>query len=169
VREQRRAVIGAGYPRLDAFGNAYYANPNQRFVPQQKEWKATWDVGLSLTWTPNDMAVARASSSALEAQRRKLAAQREQLIDALRTEVFDAVQAVREAEVAIGASSRGLTAAEEAYRVRSEQFRLGRASSVELGDAEADLLRARLELINARVAQRVARVKLEHALGRDSR
>lgn len=169
LREQKNAVRGAGYPRLDAFGNAYYANPNQRYVPQQKEWKATWDVGLSLTWTPNDMAIARATESALEAQRSKLAAQKEQITDALRTEVFDAVQAVREAEVAIGTTERGLKAAEEAHRVRSEQFRFGRASSVELSDAEADLLRSRLELINARVGLRVARVKLEHALGRDSR
>ena len=168
IAEQRRAVKGSGYPRLDAFGNAYYANPNQRYVPQQKEWKATWDVGLQVSWTPNDMAISRATSSALEAQRLKLAAQKEQLADALRTEVFDAVQSVREAEVSIGTSERGLKAAEEAYRVRTEQFRFGRASSVELSDSEADLLRSRLELVNARVALRVARVKLDHALGRDS-
>ena len=169
LSEQRRAVKSVSYPRLDAFGNAYYANPNQRYVPQTKEWKATWDVGLQVSWTPNDVFTSNATSAGLEAQRAKLEAQREQLRDALRTEVFDASQALREASVGVKTAERGATAAEEAYRARAEQYRLGRASSVELTDAEADLLRARLEVINARVGVRIARVKLDHALGRDAK
>lgn len=169
LAEQKRAVKSVGYPRLDAFGNAYYANPNQRYVPQTQDWKATWDVGLQVSWTPNDVLTSGATAAGLEAQRAKLDAQREQLRDALRTEVFDASQALREAQVAVKTAERGATAAEEAYRARAEQYRLGRASSVELTDAEADLLRARLEIINARVGLRIARVKLDHALGRDVR
>jgi len=169
LSEQKRAVKSLGYPRLDAFGNAYYANPNQRYVPQSKEWKATWDVGLQVTWTPNDLLTSNATAAGLEAQRAKLDAQREQLRDALRTEVFDASQALREARVAVKTAERGASAAEEAYRARAEQYRLGRASGVELTDAEAELLRARLEVINARVAARVAKVKLDHALGRDAK
>ena len=71
--------------------------------------------------------------------------------------------------MALGTAQRGSAAAEEAYRARAEQYRLGRASSVELTDAEADLSRSRLEVINARVGIRIARVKLDHALGRDAR
>lgn len=169
LAEQKRAVKSVGLPRLDAFGNAYYANPNQRYVPQSSEWKATWDVGVQLTWTPNDFLTAGATAAGLEAQRAKLDAQRDQLRDALRTEIFDASQSLREAQVALGTAQRGSAAAEEAYRARAEQYRLGRASSVELTDAEADLSRSRLEVINARVGIRIARVKLDHALGRDAR
>ncbi|MBK7583932.1 MAG: TolC family protein [Myxococcales bacterium] len=169
LAQQKRAVKSTGYPRLDAFGNAYYANPNQRYVPQKKEWHATWDVGLQLTWTPNDVLGANAASAGLDAQAAKLGAQKEQLRDALRAEVFDASQALAEARVAISTAERGAKAAEEAYRARAEQFKLGRASSLELTDAEAELLNARLEVINARVGLRIARVKLDHALGRDAR
>jgi outer membrane protein len=45
----------------------------------------------------------------------------------------------------------------------------GRATSTMLTDAEADLTRARLEQLNARIEARAARVRLEHALGRDAR
>lgn len=169
LREQRRATQNSGLPRLDAFGNAYYANPNQRYVPQQKEWNATWDVGLQLSWTPNDVLTTRAAAAGLEAQQAKVEVQKEQLRDALRSEVFDATQAVREAEVALSTAERGAKAAEEAYRVRREQFVLGRASSVELTDAESEVLRARLEVIHSRVGMRIARVKLDHAIGRDAR
>ena len=61
----------------------------------------------------------------------------------------------------------GLASAEESYRVRRELFRAGRATSVELTDAETDLMRSRLDALNARMDARVAKVNLEHALGRD--
>lgn len=169
LSEQRRAAKAAAYPRLDAFGNAYYANPNPRYVPQQKQWNATWDVGVQLTWTPNDVGSAIASERSLEAQRAKVEAQKAQLGDALRAEVFDSFQAVREAEVAVQTSERGLKAAEEAYRARAELFRFGRASLLEVTDAETDLLRARLEVVNARVGLRVAKIRLGHATGADIR
>jgi len=75
---------------------------------------------------------------------------------------------LREARTAIESSARGLSAAEESYRVRRSLFQNGRSTSVELTDAETDLTRSRLESINARVDLQVARVRLEHALGRDA-
>jgi outer membrane protein TolC len=168
LREQKKASNASSYPRLDLFGNAYYANPNPRVIPQEEKWRATWDAGVQLTWTPNDVALGSAASSALEAKRAEIEAQKAELRDALRSEVFDAHQALREAEVAIKTVERKLSSAEEAYRARVERFRYGRASFVELTDAETDLLRARLERIDARIARKTARVRLDHATGRDA-
>src|SRR6185503_8034433 len=40
-------VERAGYlPRLDAFANGYYANPNQRVFPQKDEFRSSWALGL---------------------------------------------------------------------------------------------------------------------------
>lgn len=166
LREQKQAVRSSAYPRLDAFGNAYYANPNQRYVPQREEWKASWDVGLQLSWTPTLVSSSAASARGLEAQRERLAAEKQQLSDALRTEVFDALQGIRESKVALTTSERSLRASEEAYRVRLEQYRLGRSSNVELSDAESALLRARIENVRAKVSVRAARARLDHAVGR---
>jgi outer membrane protein TolC len=166
--EQRAAARSAGLPRLDAFGNAYVANPSQRFFPQQAEWHATWDIGVQVAWTPNDLGGASATDRALGARRKKLDAERTAVADALRDEVDGAVIAWGEARVAADTADRGLRAAEESYRVRRELFELGRGTDVELIDAENDVLRARLEMIQARVDARVARVRLDHATGRDA-
>lgn len=75
--------------------------------------------------------------------------------------------AVREADFGVSTSARGLQAAEESYRIRNALFRVGRATSVELLDAEGALTRARIEAVGARIEQRIARTRLAHALGRD--
>jgi outer membrane protein TolC len=51
--------------------------------------------------------------------------------------------------------------------VRRALFQNGRATSVELTDAEIDLTRARLAVIGAHVEARLAELELTHALGRD--
>ncbi len=167
LKEQSRVASAGNYPRLDAFGDAYYQNPNPRYVPQEDKWHATWDVGVQLTWTPNDIGTARAGRRALDAQRARVEAQKEALKDALRREVMQAYQDARDAQTGARTTERSLAAAEEAYRVRYELFHYGRATSTELLDAETDLLRARLEMINARVDLRTAQAKLDHATGRD--
>jgi outer membrane protein TolC len=166
---QQASVARAGYwPRLDGFGDAIYANPNQRFVPAQDEWNATWDVGVQLTITPNDMARAAPSSRSFEAQAAKALADRESFFDGVRTEVAQARQDRRVAEVSLDTTRRGLASAEESYRVRNALFQQGRATAVEVTDAETDLTRARLDAVNARIDLRIANVRLAHALGRDS-
>jgi outer membrane protein len=42
-----RVTRAAYYPRLDAFAEATYANPNQRFFPLAAVWRASWSAGVS--------------------------------------------------------------------------------------------------------------------------
>jgi outer membrane protein TolC len=159
----------AGYfPRLDGFGDYIYANPNPRIFPQQDTFRGTWDVGVQLTWTPNDVGTAAASHASAVARLESLRAQRRALEDNVKREVSDAQRLAREAARALETTKVGLAAAEESYRVRRSLFQNGRATGVEVTDAEADLTRARLEAINARVDLCMALVRLEHALGRDA-
>ena len=51
--------------------------------------------------------------------------------------------------------------------MRGALFQNGRATSVELIDAETALTRARLGLIGARIEARLAALRLDHAVGRD--
>ena len=100
-------------------------------------------------------------------QAAQIAAQRDALLDGLRLEVAQAWRAAREAGVALVTTTQGLRAAEEGYRVRDNLFRNGKATLVEVNDAQSDLVRAKLEIVNAHIDARVARVELTHALGRD--
>jgi outer membrane protein TolC len=168
LRDQAKLARAGYYPRLDAFGNVIYANPNPRIFPQVDQFTATWDVGVALSWSPNDVAGTVPGSHAADARAAQLEAQRQQVVDGVRVEIAAARSALREADLAVLTTARGLAAAEESYRVRRELFRQGKATSVELTDAENDLARARLESINARIDQRVARVRVVHATGRDA-
>jgi outer membrane protein TolC len=166
--EKSATVSNAGmWPRLDASANATYANPNTRFAPQSAIWRATWDVSLQLSWSPNDAFAARAQSAEVSANAAKLHAQREQMRDGVQMEVTSAALEVRTADIALESAMTQLTAAEEALRVRREQSKVGKSTTSLLTDAETNLLKARLTAINARLDQRIARVKLEHAVGRD--
>jgi outer membrane protein TolC len=167
LREQAKVASAGNYPKLDVFGDIIYANPNPRVFPQQDIFRTTWDVGVQLTYSPNDIGLAGASNRNLTARAASLAAQKQALTDGIRVEVTQTRNALREALAAVESTAQGLVAAEESYRVRRSLFRNGRATAVELTDAETDLTRSRLESINARVDVRIALVRLEHALGRD--
>jgi outer membrane protein TolC len=165
---QRSSAKTGALPHVDGFGNAYLGNPNPRYLPPQQRWDATWDVGVQLSFSPNDFGSADATIRAADAKAKKLDAERAALVDALRDEIAEALVAAEEARFALDTAEHGLTSAEEAYRVRRELFELGRATNVELIDAESDVLRARLEMIQAKVDARIARVRLDHAVGRDA-
>jgi outer membrane protein TolC len=166
--EQVASVARASsWPQISGFGDVIYANPNSRIFPSQSVWRATWDVGLQLTWSPNDAVSGVAAGAEADANAAKLRAQRAQLRDGVALEVAQAVFALKTADLSVETSNLGLASAEEAYRVRREAYKVGRATSVELTDAEASLFRARLTAVNARIDQRIARIRLEHTTGRD--
>ncbi|HEU4728103.1 MAG TPA: TolC family protein [Kofleriaceae bacterium] len=170
AKESQRAAEKANlFPRLSAFGVADYANPNQRAFPQEDKFKFTWQAGAQLTWTLNDALVSRTTDRRIAAEANELRADRDNLERGTRIEVLAAQQAVAIALHALATSQKGLTAAEEGYRVRKELLNAERATAVELVDAETVLTRARIAALNARVDLRVARAQLEHALGNDTK
>jgi outer membrane protein TolC len=162
------AAYRAGYlPRVDLSGNAYYANPNQRVFPTTKEFKASWDVSAQMSWALDEIPGALAARRGADARALALDDEERALGDRIAIEVTQAIQDVRQADLAVNTAKRGLESAEESYRVRRLLFQNGRATSTELLDAETDLTRARLEALDARIDVRVARVRLTYALGED--
>ena len=127
-RQQAKGARAASYPKLDAFGNLYVSNPNQRIVPAQAGFAATWDVGLQLSWSPNDWSQGAASANSLEARASNLVSQRQAWEDGMRVEVTQANNVMIEARAAIESTAYGLAAAEESYRVRRSLFQNGRAT-----------------------------------------
>jgi outer membrane protein TolC len=155
------------YPRLEAFGNLTFANPNQRVFPQEEVWRSTWDVGAQLVWSINEFGSTRASASQTQAQRDEILAQRATFADAVKSEVFAAYQNLNDARAALETTQRGVDSAESAHRSRRIMHENGRATNLELMETETQLLQARLEWINAHVRLRIGRVQLDHAVGRD--
>jgi outer membrane protein TolC len=164
-RAQARATRALLLPRLELFGNLISANPNPRFFPPEDRFRTTWEVGVQLAFSPNDLAAGLAAARRHRARALATDAERQTLAEAIRAEVLAATRGAEESGAALATTSRGLAAAEESYRVRQALFTEGRATSVELTDAETDLVRARLAAIDARIDARLARVRLERATG----
>lgn len=161
--KQIEVARAAALPRLDAIGVATAANPNPRRLPQTQDFHSSWQLGVQLTYSPNDTATGLSQTAAARARAGAAEARRRQLLDAVRSEVTEAVIAHRDAMAAIDTSARRLAAAETSYRARREQFMNDKATTVELTEAQTELFRARLDVVQSGVAVRVANARLAYA------
>jgi outer membrane protein TolC len=162
---QARAGWSRVLPRLDALGQSTYANPNSRYFPQQSEFNGSWQVGVQLSVPLSDALGASTDMAAARAQAAAARAQRDQLRDAVRIEVAEAVLAQRTARASLASSARRLAAAETSYGARRERFLLGVATTVELTEAQTELFNAQLEAVQAQVAIRIARARVAYVAG----
>jgi outer membrane protein TolC len=169
AHDQAVAARAQRYPVLSGFGDVILGDPNPRYIPPTNVFNTTWDVGAQITWSPNDTLVANGNVRDIESRLAAIEANKNVTRDNIEVEVTQMLQQVHEADFSIESSTRELASATEAYRVQRELFNNGRGTSTTLADAESDLTRARLDLLNAKVAARTARIRLEHALGRDAR
>ena len=167
LKEQAKVASAGVFPRLDGVASVLYANPNTNIVPLRDGFKTTWLVGLQATWEVNGLGDAAAARRGFEARAAETEARRAATEDAIRTEVSQFWQALQDARAAVQSTARSLVASEEAYRVRRELFQNGRASNVELEDAETDLTSSRFGVVDAQIDLRVASLRLAHATGRD--
>jgi outer membrane protein TolC len=166
--ENVSAVEGTrALPKLEGFGSVTHANPNPRVFPQQEQWDTTWEVGLALTWTVNDLGTAGTQATIYESQAAELSGQRKGVEDAVRVEVASALGALRQASVIVSTAEQGERAAVAAFAARERLQEQGMATALELMQAETARIRARLNVINAHISLRIARVQLDHAVGRD--
>jgi outer membrane protein TolC len=164
---QARASAGSVAPALVVGGEITDADPNLRYLPSSDRFATTWAVSARLSWSPNDAAASFEAYRGLRARQVAASEQRRALLDQVRSEIATALQAVDGAASAQLTSARAARSAEESYRMRRSLFQNGRATSVELTDAETELTRARLAVISACIDARIAEVGITHAVGRD--
>jgi outer membrane protein len=167
LADSRHVEYVAGLPRLEAIGNYTYANPNQRIFPAEDAWNTSWDVGLQLTWTINDFGVGSRTASSVSSQMTQIEQRRIGVEEQLRIEVVSALGALSEARQNITTAEQGERAATAAYEARARLQEQGLGTALELMQAETLRIRARLNLIYAHIALRVARTQLDHAVARD--
>ncbi len=168
ARKQADVAKASRYPAISAFADGILANPNPRYFPPANLWFPTWDVGAQLTWSPNDLLVANGAVEDGETRVAAIEANKHNVRDGIEVEVTQQWEAVHQADFSIQAGAREVASAEEAYRVARELFNNGRGTSTTLADAETDLTRARFDLLNAKTQARIARIRLEHAVGHDA-
>lgn len=161
------ATRRAALPRVEAFGDATYANPNPKYFPPGPEWHWTWAAGVQATWTIGDAFVNAAAARELDANVKATQAQRVTLRAGIANEVLTAYLDMTRAQAAFETQKTALAAAEEGYRVTTDLFRAGRATSTDLVLSEGELLEAKIGDVNARIDLTIATIALRHATARD--
>ena len=164
--EQITSSNSAWFPSVYLFGDFYYANPNQRIFPQKNQFDDSWDVGLALNWDLFDWGLT--SSKSIQAEQLKIQAETSysQLNEAVEIEVYQAYLNYLKSYDKINVSEKAEDQAKENYRITKEKYDVQLATSSELIDANVYLLQAQTNQINARVEFKLAKAKLEKAIGR---
>jgi outer membrane protein TolC len=157
---------GAQYPRLGAFANGYYSNPNLRIFPQSKEWKPSWDVGAQITWSPNDFVVARTQVTDAESDLAELHADLEAVEQGIGMEAANAVSSLTTAASEVQSTTEVLAASRRYYDDKRALLLAGAATPNDVLQAQTALTRDALAWVDAYVNLRVAQAALLKVQGK---
>jgi outer membrane protein TolC len=161
-----KAKRGAQYPQLKGFANGYYANPLQRVVPPQDKFYPAWDVGVALSYSPNDSIYAHTQyKDALN----DLASVHEDLRlteDGIAMEAAHAVTTHRTAVADTQARTESLEAARRNRNDQRELMLAGAATPNDLFEAQLLLTRAALEWVDSYISVRIAEAALLKTQGK---
>jgi outer membrane protein TolC len=153
-------------PDLAALAQWDYSRPNQRYFPQQDEWKESWSVGVAASWTLFDGGKSRADTAASQAGQRAAARERDEIARRIALEVETGRRNLESALAAISAADDARAAARERETAARERHAAGLAAMVEILDAEAQLAATEQQQINVRAAAWLADAALARAVGR---
>jgi len=164
-KHQLRSAIGGRMPDLLIRGSAQYSNPNLRVIPQQDGFEATWEAGAVIRWSPNETVRAQGRAKQLQAELERAHADVIALQDLIRVEVAEGYHGTLAARSAMASARLGLSAAREGYRVTREQLQAGVVNTTTLLQAQAELIRAQVDVVDSAIGLRVASAQLRRAIG----
>ncbi|HUM51846.1 MAG TPA: TolC family protein [Chitinophagales bacterium] len=162
---QIKASKSAYMPTVSALGNGYYNNPNQRVFPTEAKFKATWDVGVSLSWNIMQLYTARAVVNDAKNQKAQLQSATAQIKDGISMEVNAAFETLKVALLKIDLAQRAIDQATENKRILDNRFGAQVALLTDVLDADQLLLQAKTNLLNAQADAAIANYKLQRSLG----
>jgi len=164
--ERRRAAAAGLKPTIAVGGGVDYAQPNPRIFPREARWRTSWDASVNANWPLFDGGRARADAAEAGALARAVQERLADLDAALAVEVRQRVTELDSSRAAIDAAADAIRSATEARRVVGERFRAGVATSTDVLDAQVAILQTELDRTQAIANARVARARLDRALGR---
>ncbi len=164
--ERSRAAAAGLKPTIAVGGGVEYARPNPRVFPREARWRTSWDASVNANWPLFDGGRARADAAEAGALARAVQERLADLDAALAVEVRQRVTELDSSRAAIDAAADAIRSATEARRVVGERFRAGVATSTDVLDAQVAILQAELDRTQAIANARVARARLDRALGR---
>jgi outer membrane protein TolC len=164
-KHELRSAIGGRMPDFLIRGSAQYSDPNLRVIPQRDGFEATWEAGAVIRWSPNETARAQGRAKQLQARLERAHADVISLQDLIRVEVAEGYHGVLAARSAMASARLGLSAAQEGYRVTRDQLQAGIVNTTTLLQAQEELIRAQVDVVDSAIGLRVATAQLRRAIG----
>jgi multidrug efflux system outer membrane protein len=147
-------------PTLSAFGNlqAY----NYKGVSGDNY---SWAIGLQLDWILYDGGVRDAQNERASAQRREFAARLDALSDSVTDDVINARRAILTKRSALQSAMRAAELSRETLRLVQIQYEGGKATQLDLLQAQDSLVASEVQVARARFALSLADIELKRAAG----
>lgn len=164
--ESLRAARSAWFPSIFLVGDYYYSKPNQRYLPAVNEFKDTWDLGVTLSWSVWNWGYTSSQTTIAEQNKIQAETSLSQLKDAVEIEVQQNYLTYKRSFDKVNVAKLGVEQAEENYRIVQEKYNSQLASSTDLIDAEAALLQAKTNYNNSLVDYEISQARLDKSVGR---
>jgi outer membrane protein len=159
------AIDATARPQVAIGGGYDYARPNPRIFPRSGDWRTSWDLSVSLTWSLWDAGRRAADAGEARANARAARARAEEFDRQAAFEIEQRQLELASSREAIGAADEEVRAALEAERVVGERYRVGVATTTDVLDAQVARLQAELDRTRAIAGVRLAEARLQRALG----
>ncbi len=160
------AISAARKPTIAVVSGVDYAQPNPRIFPRQARWEDSWDASVTVTWqlwdsgrTSAERAAARHDVEALRERRNDMEAQ-------IRADVAKQVIALASSRAALAPAQLAVTSAQETQRVVADRFEVGVATTLDVLDAQLEVLQAELDRSRVLADIRLNEARLARVLGR---
>ncbi|MBI5638159.1 MAG: TolC family protein [Nitrospinae bacterium] len=159
------ASKGGFLPTVSLFGDFLYANPNQRYLPNQERWDSTWAAGVMVSYDVFDWGITRSQVAQADARKSQAELAYEQALDGVELEVNQSYLALLQARERIAIAGGGVEQAEESARITKNRFHNGHATNTEVLDAEIALLQSKLNYTIATADYEIAQARMRKSAG----
>lgn len=166
LEEKEQAVKADRFPQIFAFGNFYYSNPNQRYLPLEEKFNDSWDVGIAVKWDIWNWG----GTSAKVEQSYQDSFQAEEFLKMLKEnielDVYKNYLSLQKSLKKIELSKLQVESAEENNRITIKKYNQQLATSTDLIDAEAALINAKTTLLTSKVEYKIENSSLNKTIGK---
>jgi outer membrane protein TolC len=154
---------GNYFPTVRVFVNS---DPNLRVFPQVDQFKATWELGLTLNYNITNLFTNKYQVSEAKANIYVAQNQRNGLVNMAKTEVSNAFYALQSANDKLELYKQAVTQSTENARVIKNRYNSQISTVTESLDADFEALQAKINLENAVLDSEIARRKLLKTVAR---
>jgi outer membrane protein len=165
-KDNLHASSSVWFPSIYLVGDYYYNKPNSRYLPAVNDFKDTWDVGVTLSWTVWNWGYNSAQTTIAEQNKIQSETSLSQLKDAVEIEVYKNYLTFKRAYDKVNVAKLGVDQAGENYRITKEKYDTQTASSTDLIDSETSLLQAETSYNNALVDYEISKIRLDKSVGK---